>query len=287
MYRSTINERTAGRNRIRALLLVALLSTAAACQRQGPTGQTVATVDGKPITASELKAELANLPPATREQAKAQVLQAMIDRRLLAAEAEKQKLDKAPTFVLQERRLHEVMLAQQALQSFARSAQQPISQTEINTYLDRHPNVGAARRLLVADQIRFATPPKPVLDALGPTRTLDQVIAVLQQRGVKIERGRGQFDTATLPQDAVAQLDKLAIGEPLISISGPTAIASAIVDQRPAPLAASEQVELARKLIAAERGQASVKQRTDSLRQAATIEYSAGYKPAPTAPPTR
>lgn len=285
MYRSTINGRTAWHNNLRTLLLAALLSSAAACHRQGATGQTVATVDGDPITTSELKVELANLPPASREQARAQVLQAMIDRRLLAAAAEKDKLDKAPAFVLQERRMREVMLAQQAVQASARSSQQPISQTEINTYLDRHPNVGAERRLLIADQIRFPTPPKPVLDALRPTRTLEQIISVLQQRGVAVERGRGQFDTALLPDDAMAQIAKLSPGEPLISINGPTVIASVIVEQRTVPLSQQDQAELARKRMSSERAQASVKQRTDSLRQAATIDYAAGYRPAK--PPAR
>ncbi|MEN2785580.1 hypothetical protein ABC969_04000 [Sphingomonas qilianensis] len=262
-----------------------MLASTTACNRQEATGQTVAVVNDKGITASELKLELNNVPPASRESVKGQVLQAMIDRRLLAADAEAQKLDKAPGFILQERRMREVMLAQQALQGFAAASRRPISQNDVNAYIDSHPNIAADRRILLVSQVQFTTPSQEVLKALVPTQTIDELVAVLQQNKVAMQRGRAQVDTAAISDEEMAKLASLKPGEPLVSTSGPTSVASAVIEQRAAPLNQSEQEAVARRRIEAERAQKAVKQRTAGLRQAAKISYSDAYKPKPGAKP--
>lgn len=263
-----------------ALTLGGVLALTAGCDRTATAGgQTIAVVNGEAITASDLTLELNNLPPAAREQSKAQVLEAMIDRRLLAEDAVEQKRDKVSAFVLEERRMRDVMLAQQTLSAFAQSSRQPVSVNEINDYLDRNPQVGSDRRILLVNQMQFATPPKPVLDAMRGAKSMAAIATLLQSRGIAAQRGRTQMDTAMMPEAELRRLAQSAPGEPLVVINGPATIVSEIVEQRRAPLSEADQQKVVRNRIEAERAQTSVKQQTDALRQAATISYSEEYQP--------
>src|SRR3954463_10860400 len=82
----------------RLVFAIALVFLSSACQKKA-TGQTVAVVNGDEITASELNAELASenaSSSGTTQQARAQALQNVIDRRLLAQQAKSQGFDKSP-----------------------------------------------------------------------------------------------------------------------------------------------------------------------------------------------
>ena len=85
-----------------------------------PEGQVVATVDGKEVTIHELNSELAMVPnrggDAPRKLVESVVLQRVIERKMLAAEAEKLKLDENPQFLLARKRTEEGLLVQ-ALQA--------------------------------------------------------------------------------------------------------------------------------------------------------------------------
>ena len=75
--------------------IVAGMAVLAACNNKAE-GQTVAVVNGQEVTLSELNFELglANIPPGTdKNAARSQVLQTMIDRRLLANQAREEGVD--------------------------------------------------------------------------------------------------------------------------------------------------------------------------------------------------
>src|SRR5690242_9678585 len=96
--------------RILAAALIAL--TVASCQKKA-SGQSVAVVNNEEITASDLNAELANAKiPASAATAdvRNQVLQELINRRLLEQQAKSDGIDKTPEFLNQERRATENLL---------------------------------------------------------------------------------------------------------------------------------------------------------------------------------
>ena len=92
----------------------AALLALAACGDKSPQGQVVATVNGEEITAQEVNAEAQalNLPAnANREAVLPQILQRVLDRKLLVGVARERKMDKSPDFLIQRRRAEETVLA--------------------------------------------------------------------------------------------------------------------------------------------------------------------------------
>src|SRR6478609_7469266 len=101
----------------RIVLTIALVLLSSACQKK-PAGQTVAVVNNEEITSSDLNAELAGENASvtgTTQQARAQALQNVIDRRLLSQQARSEGLDKSPDFLNQQRRATEDLLIRMLL----------------------------------------------------------------------------------------------------------------------------------------------------------------------------
>jgi SurA-like N-terminal domain len=92
-----------------SVVVVAILGIIlSGCQRKAE-GQTVAVVNGKEITIPELNFALneVKIPEALdKNSARSQVLQKMIDRRLLADEARNEGIDKTPEFLNRQRQMN-------------------------------------------------------------------------------------------------------------------------------------------------------------------------------------
>src|SRR3954467_3099217 len=140
--------------RIVAALALALL--ASGCQKKA-SGQTVAVVNNEEITTTDLNGEMssenASLTGST-QQARAQALQNLIDRRLLAQQARSEGLDKSPDFINRQRRGIEDLLIQMLLMRQMNTAQVP-SPSEINSFEASHPNMFANREAWTLQQLIF------------------------------------------------------------------------------------------------------------------------------------
>ena len=126
--------------------LVAALLATTGCGKKA-TGQVVAVVNGEEITLDELNSELngVNLPPnADKKLAMRQLLQQVIDRRLLAQSAKEQGLDKDPTFITQQRRMTEDLLVSMYAKKSADTIPVPTA-SEIDKYIASHPMAFASR----------------------------------------------------------------------------------------------------------------------------------------------
>jgi hypothetical protein len=87
----------------------ALLLVPAGCTRHDVGGQTIARVNGEPITQDDVALELALA--GTPRPGRAAVVQALIDRTLLAQEARARGEERTADFVRLERRWHTAALA--------------------------------------------------------------------------------------------------------------------------------------------------------------------------------
>ena len=85
---------------------------ASGCNRKAE-GQTVAVVNGDEITAlrPEFRTDQAKVPDgADKNAARSQVLQQLVDRRLLAEQARKEGIDKTPEYLNRQRQAEEELL---------------------------------------------------------------------------------------------------------------------------------------------------------------------------------
>ena len=260
----------------------AALLALAACGDKAPQGQVVAIVNGEEITAQEVNAEAQslNLPAnANREAVLPQILQRVLDRKLLVGVARERKIDESPEFLIQNRRAEETVLATMLARQINEGVAPP-SRAEVDKFIADNPNMFANRRQFQLDQLRIPYSGKVEdLDYLKPAKTMDDIMRLLQQRNIRAERGGTVLDSATAQPPVIEVINKLAPGEPFIVPAGAAAVISVVRAERVSPLAGDQAVAAATQLVRAQKTDAALKQQVETARQSAKITYQDGYGP--------
>lgn len=260
-------------------LIAGLLVTG--CQK-APKGQIVAIVNDDEISQAELNAELqgTQIPDsADRNALRRQVLQRLVDRKLIVQKAREQGLDKTPEYVTQQRRLEENLLVSMLGQKIAATVPLP-DDRDITQYIADNPSQFGGRERLLLDQIQFQAP-KDVkkLLTLKDAHSLDEIAAGVQKLGLAFSRGKGVIDTGRLDPQLVGVINKLPPGEPFVLPSNGQYIASVIVGRdatpTPTPVARQAAAEMVRRreLIAESKAQVA------RARSTAEIQYQPGFEP--------
>jgi peptidyl-prolyl cis-trans isomerase C len=268
--------------RSKLVLAIGIALMASACTKKAE-GQTVAIVNGEEITAAELNAELANakIPEgADKDQARSRVLQAMIDRRLLAQQAKKDGIDKSPEFLNRQRRTTEDLLINMFASRQIDTAQLPAN-SEIEKFQANRPWIFTQREQWNLDQLRFQMPTDAATRAkLDKAKTMEEVTKVLTDANIAFTRQKNKLDTAVIPQNLYGQLATAArASEPFIIPIGDQAVASTIVSREPAPITGEQARPIAVAAMRREQASQLMQNRLKSIRDAAKIEYKEGYAP--------
>ena len=267
----------------RIVVAVALAVLLSGCQKKAE-GQTVAVVNGEEITASELNAELASENAAvtgTTQQVRAQALQKLIDRRLIAQQAKTEGLDKSPEFLNRERRADEDILIDMLVSRKLSTAQVP-SAADISKFEASRPGVFSNRETWTLQQIIYPLPKdKALLAKLNAAKSLDEVAQALTASGIQFTRATRKLDTAIFPPAIYAQIAALPPGEPFIAPGPDKAVASAISAREANPLNADQARQLALSGLKREQLAKFVQDRVKSLKATAKIQYQPGFAPPP------
>lgn len=266
--------------------LVAALLMTSGCGKKA-TGQVVAVVNGDEITLDELNAELSsvNLPAsADKKLAMRQLLQQIVDRRLLAQTAKEQGLDRDPAYVTQQRRMNEDLLVRMFAKKTADTIPVPTA-AEIDKYIASHPMVFGSRTRYKLDQIRFEMPAdSSKLKALEADHSMDAIIARLDSMGIKFQRGNSALDSGSVVPAALKQVTSLPPGEPFITPAGRQIAVSVITGTEPLAVPQAQFRPLAVQALRNENLNKIGETRLKEARAKGTIEYQAGYE-APVATP--
>lgn len=266
--------------------LVAALLMTSGCGKKA-TGQVVAVVNNEEVTLDELNAELSsvNLPPsADKKLAMRQLLQQIVDRRLLAQTAKEQGLDRDPAYVTQQRRMNEDLLVRMYAKKSADSIPVPTA-AEINKYIADHPLVFSARTRYKLDQIRFAMPADPSkLKPLEADHSMDAVKARLTAMGIKFESGKSALDSGSVAPAALKQVTSLPPGEPFITPAGRQIVVSVITGTEPITVPEAQVRPLAVQALRSETLNKIGETRLKEARAKGKIEYQPGYEAPPTKP---
>ena len=279
-----------------AVLLAAVLaSTLSACgdrAKETKPGQALASVNGEEITVLQLNEEIqrAGVPAARQQEASKQLLQALIDRQLLAGAAAQEKLDRDPKVVQAIERARALIVAQAYMQKRLANIARPTA-GEVEEYFNKHPEFFAKRKQLQLDQLVLAakdlTPEARA--AADAARSLEEVAVWLDAH--KLKYGRAQVTRST--SDLNPELSKKLLGMPenqlFIVREGERAmlLTVAAVSEAPVPLeVAAPQIE---KFLVSNKNKELAAAEVERLRQHAKIEYlnkdlATGPKAAPGAP---
>jgi peptidyl-prolyl cis-trans isomerase C len=270
---------------------VALGIALSGCSKK-PTDQVVAIVNGEEISLPELNAELGNaqVPPGVdKKLVQQQLLQRLVDRRLLAQAAKDQGLDRDPAYIVEQRRVMESMLVEKLAKRTNDTIPVPTA-ADIDKFVAGNPSLFSGRQLYSVDQIAFATPADASrLKALEPAKTMEQVTVVLRQLGIQYQRANRVVDSATVPPDQMQKILSLPKGEPFVVPSQGQVTVNVIVGNKAEPLPDTQARAMA---VRALRSQALAKLGEARLKEARAkgkVEYQDGFAPskpagAPTAP---
>ncbi|WP_342118562.1 EpsD family peptidyl-prolyl cis-trans isomerase [Pseudoduganella sp. OTU4001] len=264
-------------------LLVVLVS---ACGNKAEVkpGQALASVNGEEITVLQLNDELsrANSSATQQEAVRKQVLESLIDRQLLIAEAAKEKVDRDPRVVQAMERSRALILAQAYMQKRIGTPAKPTTE-EVEAYFSQNPQFFSQRKHFEMREIILPT--RDVTDELkavmDKTRSLDEVAAWLDAHKVRYQRAQLNRSGSELPPELSAKLMALSKGQLFIVREGERSMLVTIADIRPAPVeldAARPQIE---QFLMAKKGKEAAEQEVKRLRASAKIAYM--NQPAPVA----
>ena len=265
----------------RIVTLAAGIIALAACNHKAE-GQTVAVVNGQEITLSELNFELglANIPEGSDKSAtRSQILQSMIDRRLLAAQARQDGIDTTPDFISRKRRGEEDLLISMALMRRLKSAQVP-SARETDAYVASHPAMFANRELWDLAQVQYQAPKDAAIQSeIEKTHAFANLLTILQKHGIAGVQQKNRLDTAVVPAELFQKISSLPQGEPFIVRVGDRAIASVIVAREAKSVVGDQARPIAANALRKEQGAKDMANRVSGLRKAAKIDYKPGFAP--------
>jgi hypothetical protein len=248
------------------LVAVALI---AGCHPMRPGGQTVAVVNGAPITNSDIDLELSLLPAEAGRRARPQVLQALIDRKLMVEEARARGVDHAVQFVRMDRRNREMLLAQFAADVVAARAA-TASGREVADRLARRSEMGAQRRLLTVDVLSFPLS-SGVQREIAGLRERAALQRALARHGVSASITRQAWDSATISPDQAGQVAGLAPGQMAIHREGDRAVAIVVVAAQAAPLDPASAARMAQAQLIADHKAEAIARHSAALHAGATI----------------
>jgi EpsD family peptidyl-prolyl cis-trans isomerase len=287
-----------------AMAAIACVGLAACGDGGQPKGQVVAKVGKEEVTALDLQTALANFkaPNAqVRKAAEQQALSQIVQRKLLAQAARKQKLDKTPEFARQEQQLTETLLIRDWQDKLVKAVPAP-NPDEVNQFIAGHPDLYVARKIFSVDVVRFQAPVDPAFArALQPLHTLDEVRAVLTERKIPFASNATQIDALAVDPRFVEQLLKVKPDDVfVVPQANNVALAGHVTSVRVEPAANAVAVRHAADYLRRMRVQEAVNRQFGSVVQQGLkqIKYAKGYEPpkqpggpatpgaAPAGPPT-
>lgn len=266
----------------RTLILLSAALLSAGCQKRA-SGQTVAVVNNEEITTAELNDALSkNAPGANTKEARAAILQQLIDRKLLVQQAKKDGLDKSPDFINQQRRGTEDLLINMLVSRKVNTTDVP-SPAEINSFEASHPGMFGRREAWTLSQIVYPLPVSADVTAkLRAAQSLDQIAQALMGAKVQFQRSTRQIDTAVLPPAIYTQLSNLKQGEAFIVPGPDKAVASVVTERTPNPLTPDQTRQVAVAAMKREQVSKFLEDRVKGLKTGAKIEYQPGFEPTAT-----
>ena len=260
-----------------AALLAGLALSACGNKDAAPrSGQALASVNGKEITAMQLNDELqrANVQQSQADAATKPLLEALIDRQLLQNEAAKINTDRDPKVVQAIERAKALIIAQTYMQNKIGGIPKP-TQAEISDYYNKHPDFFTNRKQFDMKQLVIDT--KHLTDEVkrfaNPGKTLDDVAAFFDERKVKYLRTQASRTTSDLSPEMSAKLKTMAKGQLFVVKEGERSMFVSIADVKDNPASldlAGPQIE---KFLYARRSKEAADAELARLRASAKIEY--------------
>ena len=258
------------------LIVVAATGLSACSNKDKKPGQSLVKVNGEEITMLQLNGELkfANVPAEQQEAASKQLLESLIDRQLIIAEATRSKIDRSPDVVAAIERAKAQIIAQAYLQDKTAKITKP-SPAEIDEYFTANPALFSQRKqfdmrsLLIADKDLS----DELKSSIESAKSLESVEAWLVKHGVQFARGKATRNSSDLPPEMVDKLRAIPKGQLFIVNEAGKSMIVAIVGTKDSPVTAQEVAPQIEQYLSNKKNKDIVDAELAHLRSLAKIEY--------------
>lgn len=261
-------------------LPLAVLALATGCNRHAkPTGDVVATVDGRDITTGDLQAEARSrgirFDTPDGSAARAAVLRFVVSRELLVGRAKKDGFDTKPAILAEKRREEAGILAQAEVAKMMASAP-PITPAQVDAYRAANPQTFARRQMLTVNRAAIQlTSPLPN----EPRDTMEAVLAQAAALRLPVQQDQPTIDSATIPRQTFEAL----LAHPDVPLRVDNGLGTAtfvtLASAKPAPAPEDQQKQAATHALQAQWLDTSIAGSFDQMRKAGTIQFKPGYQP--------
>lgn len=266
------------------LILVAAVPLSSCGSKEKKAGQAMARVNGEEITALQINDELsrAGVQPGQQEAATKQLLEALIDRQLIMAEATRNKIDRTPDVMKAIERAKAQIIAQAYLQSITSKSSKP-SKAEVDDYFQKHPEFFSQRKQFDMKQLVVST--KDFSDnlkqAIDSAKSLEEVATWMEGHGIRYARGQLSRSTTDIPPEMGAKLQAMPKGQLFIVREGGNSLINSLVEVRDSPVTAKDAAPQIEQYLINKKNKEMVDTEITHLRSSAKIEYL--NAPAPSA----
>lgn len=275
-------------SKLSPMLVLAMFAAVglASCGNGKPSGQVVATVGKEEITTLDLQTEMSGFQapnPAARKAAEQQALQQIIQRKILAQAAKKQKIEQTPEFARLRARADELLLVKTWQDTLARAVPPP-NADEAQDYINKHPDSFGARKRIFYDAVKYVSPPDAGLQAaLRPLHTLAEVEAVLTSHNIRFETGSGEVDALNADPKLVEFLLKVQGPDLFQTVAGNLYTLGKVREVKTEPVSGEAAMSRAMEQLRLQRAQEAVGRRFGGVLAQAKgeVKYSKAYEPSP------
>ncbi|MBI5891296.1 MAG: peptidyl-prolyl cis-trans isomerase, EpsD family [Nitrosomonadales bacterium] len=266
-----------------ALMLGVALSLSACSGKEKQAGQSLVRVNGAEITVLQVNDELkrAGIKPEQQEAATRQLLESLIDRQLILAEALRNEADRSTDVVQAIERAKTQIITQAYLRTIGSSVGKPTA-TEIDDYYQKHPEYFSQRKKFDVQQLVIATK-----DFTGELRavvnsasSLEGIASWLDGHDVRYLRGQLSRSTTDLPEQMVEKLKEMHKGQIFIVNEGENSMINLITNIRISPVSLKTAVPQIEQFLFSKKVKETAQAEIAHLRASAKIEYLNAPAPA-------
>jgi len=273
-----------GKNKLLLIGVAGLAITSLSACHKKPGGQVVAVVNDEEITQQQLNSELQGAgvtQGADATKVVPQILQRLIDRKLMTQAARAEGMDKTPAYLEQLSKVQDELLLNLYAAKFGRGVSLPNGEA-VDSFISGHPTLFNQRKRFALDQIVFARPSDPsIFKKLEPIHSLDGITAALNAANIEFKRQTGVLDTATLAPQIAGKIISLPAGEPFLVPQGGQIIVSAIKSAEIVPVPVEQAKPAAVNMLRQKAVADLMNKKLISQRATAQINYAPNFGPPP------
>jgi len=246
-----------------------------------PGGQVIARVAGAEVTIYELNEERRHVtvaPNAKPDDVTRALLDALVERKILAKQAIDAGLDRQPNTLLELRRARETILAQAYVTRQA-AGRTPVAQRDIEKFVADNPNMFANQEELFVDQVVVdnASLTPELEKTIHPSKNLADVERILDENSIKHFRRVETLSSAVIPPEAATKMENAGPDDVFVFRNDQIAAYSVVTGKRLQPVTGDVALSLARNRLQSQKNAADLAEIRQVARQGINVTYLGDY----------